>query len=170
MLYLPYPLYFFFTIKHWYQKLKPAVTLKVEKPVTTLSLADKKTIDQDRRRFLKLVGGTSLSVIFLSLINPKKAGAAFFGSVPGPGTISVKDIDGNKINPAEKQPTDGYKISQVDDDDYPAYYGYVHQSGAWYIMQEDSSGNYRYTKGDSNFSTNWTRRVLLSYDYFDTVF
>lgn len=169
LLYLPYPFYFFLTIKDWYQKLKPAVKVQpAESPVSLIE--DKKNVDQNRRQFLKLVGGTSLSVIFLSLFNPKKAEAAFFGSVPGPGTVSLKDATGAKINPAEKQPTDGYKISQVDDDSYPAYYGYVHSSGAWYIMREDDSGDFRYSKGNSNFSSNWTTRTLLTYDYFDTVF
>jgi len=169
LLYIPYPFYFFITIKDWYQKLKPAI--KIGKPAnTTLVIKDQKNIDQNRRQFLKLLGGTSLSVVLLSLINPQKASAAFFGSVPGPGTVSLKDATGAKINPAEKQPTDGYKISQVDDDNYPAYYGYINVSGAWYIMREDSSNNYRYSKGDSSFALNWDGRALLTYGYFDTVF
>ena len=41
------------------------------------------------------------------------------------------------------------------------YYGFVDKTGAWFIMKEESSGAYRYTKGDSNFSTNWTTRNSL---------
>jgi hypothetical protein len=37
-------------------------------------------------------------------------------------------------------------------------------------MSEDSSSNFRYTKGSSSFSTNWTGRAGLTYDYFDSVF
>lgn len=125
--------------------------------------------DFDRRMFLKLIGSAGLSVFFFSLFT-KKAEAAFFGSVPGPGTVSLKDTAGTKIDPAVKQPTDGYKISEIDDASSPAYYGFVDKTGAWFIQKEDSSGAYRYTKGSSSFSTNWTGRAGLSYDYFDVIF
>jgi hypothetical protein len=126
--------------------------------------------DENRRQFLKLIGGTSVGFIIMSLMNPKQAGATFFGSVPGPGTVSLKDSSGDKIDPAEKQATDGYKISQVDDASSPAYYGYLNSDGLWYIMEEDSSGTYLYARGTTAFLTNWGNRDGLSYDYFDTVF
>jgi hypothetical protein len=125
--------------------------------------------DTDRRLFLKLIGSTGLTLTLMAIFT-KDAKAAFFGSVPGPGTVAVKDSTGATIDPAEKQPTDGYEISQIDDSSTPAYYGFVHKTGAWYITREDSSGNYRYSKGLSSFSTNWTGRVGLTYDYFDAVF
>lgn len=168
LLFIPFPWYFFLTVSNWYQKLKADRPSPV--PSSPIPTNSDSAVDNNRRQFLKLVGGTSLSLIFLSLFNPKKAGAAFFGSVPGPGTVALKDVTGAKINPAEKQPTDGYKISQIDDTSYPYYYGYVNASGAWYIMSEDSSSNFRYTKGSSNFSTSWTARASLTYDYFDSVF
>lgn len=169
-LYFPYPVYFFLTIFHWFKKLKGSRPV-IPNTVSTTDTNDNSTaVDPHRRQFLKLIGGTSLSLIFLSLLNPKQAGAAFFGSVPGPGTVSLKDASGVKINPAEKQPTDGYKISQIDNTDYPHYYGYVNLTGAWYVMNEDASGNYRYAKGDENFSLNWDGRSGLTYDYFDSIF
>ena len=128
----------------------------------------KEGLDIDKRAFIKLIGSAGLSVFILSLFT-QKAQAAFFGSVPGPGTVALKDSSGNQIDPAEKQPTDGYKISQLDDST-PAYYGFTNKDGAWFIMKEDSSGNYRYAKGSSSFSTNWTGRALLSYDYFENIF
>lgn len=126
--------------------------------------------DDNRRLFLKLVGSTSLSILFMAVLGKGSAKAAFFGSVPGPGTVAIKDSSGVAIDPAEKQPTDGYTISEVDDGTTTSYYGFVHKTGAWYITKEDSSGSYRYAKGPSSFSTNWTGRALLSYDYFDNVF
>lgn len=127
-----------------------------------------KGFDLDRRMFLKLIGSTGL-MLFVFSIFTKKAEGAFFGSVPGPGTVALKDTAGTAIDPAIKTPTDGYKISQIDDSS-PAYYGFVDKSGAWFIMKEDSSGNYRYTKGTTAFSTNWTGRAGLTYDYFDAIF
>jgi len=176
-LYFPYPIYFFLTISHWFKKLKaarPAVSFNSPKPSAEAVTAA--TIDPRRRQFLKLLGGTSLSLIFLSLLNPKQAGAAFFGSVPGPGTISLKDVNGAKINPAEKQATDGYKISKIDDitSSTYAYYGFVNQDGAWYIQRETLSGvnagDFQYYKGSTNFSSNWTSRSSFSYDDFEDIF
>ncbi|MGB4965993.1 MAG: hypothetical protein WBO77_02710 [Microgenomates group bacterium] len=125
-------------------------------------------VDNNRRMFLRLIGSAGVSVFILSIFTGK-AEAAFFGSNPGPGTIGVKDSSGTLIDPSEKQPTDGYNISQVDDE-IPSYYGYVNKTGAWYIVKEDATGAYRYVKGASSFSTNWTNRASLTYDYFDSIF
>lgn len=126
--------------------------------------------DDNRRLFLKLIGSTSLSILFMAVLGKSSAKAAFFGSIPGPGTVSLKNSVGDTIDPAEAQPTDGYTITEVEDGDTTSYYGFVHQNGAWYITKETSSGAYRYAKGNSDFSTNWTARASLSYDYFDNVF
>lgn len=128
----------------------------------------KKSVDIDRRVFLKLIGSAGLSMFLLSLLT-KRAHAAFFGSVPGPGTVALKDTSGTQIDPAQHHPTDGYKISEIDDSS-PAFYGFLRKDGAWFIMKEGTSGDYRYAKGSSNFSTNWTNRSSLTYDYFDNVF
>ncbi len=126
--------------------------------------------DDNRRLFLKLIGSTSLSILFMAVLGKDTAKAAFFGSVPGPGTVSVKDSTGATIDPAEKQSTDGYEISEVDDSTTPAYYGFVHKTGAWYITKEDATGAYRYAKGAVDFATSWTSRAGLTYDYFDAIF
>lgn len=126
--------------------------------------------DAKRRQFLKILGGGGVSLVLMLFFMPQKASAAFFGSTPGPGVIGLKDASGNKIDPAEKTPTDGYNVSQIDDAALPSYYGFVHKSGAWYISKEDSNGAYRYAAGASNFSTNWTNRASLTYNYFDAVF
>jgi hypothetical protein len=144
-------------------KAKPVKLTREEVPTRS-----KAKIDADRRTFIKLIGSAGVTLFFFSLFT-RNAEAAFFGSVPGPGTVNLKDIAGNKIDPAEKQATDGYRINQIDDST-PAFYGFQNASGAWYIMREDASGNYRYTKGASDFSTNWTNRASLTYDYFDNIF
>jgi len=126
-------------------------------------------IDNDRRVFLKLIA-TAGAGLFMMSIFTKKTHAAFFGSVPGPGTVALKDTTGTQIDPAVKQPTDGYRISEIDDSSSPAYYGFVDKTGAWFIMKEESSGAYRYAKGSSGFSTGWSSRTSLTYGYFDEVF
>lgn len=125
--------------------------------------------DNNKRLFLKLIGSTSFSIMLMALFT-KKAQASFFGSVPGPGVISIKDIAGNKIDPAEKSPTDGYEITNIDDAGSTSYYGFVKKSGDWYIMNHGSTGAYRYVKGANNFATGWDNRADLTYDYFNIVF
>lgn len=132
-------------------------------------MSDPDISDMNRRLFLKLIGGAGASAFLFSIFTDK-AHASFFGSMPVPGAMTVKDSSGNAIDPAEKQPTDGYEISEIDDAASPAYYGFVHKTGAWYISQEGSTGSYRYAKGPSDFPTAWTNRATLTYDYFDNVF
>ncbi|MFZ2199559.1 MAG: hypothetical protein WAV40_02100 [Microgenomates group bacterium] len=143
----------------------PTASLAIEGEVMPNNISD-----DNRRLFLKLVGSTGLSVVIMAIFGKKSAQAAFFGSVPGPGTVAVKNIAGDTIDPAEKQSTDGYEISQVDDSSTPSYYGFVHKTGAWYITKEDATGAYRYAKGSADFATGWTTRVGLAYDYFDNTF
>jgi hypothetical protein len=126
--------------------------------------------DNQKRQFLKIIGGSGASLLMMLFFMPKQANAAFFGSTPGPGVVGVKDSSGNKIDPAEKKPTDGYSISELDDSSSPSYYGFVHKNGSWYISRESATGTYRYSKGSSDFSTNWTNRASLSYNTFDVVF
>jgi hypothetical protein len=68
-------------------------------------------------------------------------------------------------------PIEGYKVADLDDSANPAYYGYINASGAWYILKEDkTTGAYRYTKGDSAYSTAWTDRASKTYGYFNVIF
>ncbi|OGD07304.1 hypothetical protein A2899_04855 [Candidatus Amesbacteria bacterium RIFCSPLOWO2_01_FULL_49_25] len=149
-------------------KKKSVPSLEEVEPLEELPPAHK-TFDVDRRAFLKIIGSAGATVFFYAIFT-RRAEAAFFGSVPGPGTVALKDTAGNKIDPAERQPTDGYKITEIDDASSPAYYGFVDKTGAWFIQREESSGAYRYVRGSSSFSTNWTNRASLTYNYFDNVF
>lgn len=64
-----------------------------------------------------------------------------------------------------------FRISDVDQSGDPAYYGFVNENGNWYIMEENvANGTYRYISGTSSYTTNWTGRAGLSYDYYYTEF
>lgn len=128
----------------------------------------KEGVDIDRRAFLKLIGTAGLSLFLFSMFT-KRAEAAFFGSVPGPGTVSLKDSTGTKIDPAEKHPTDGYRLTELEDGVTYTYAGYLNKTGGWFILRDDGA-SYRYAKGSSGFTTNWTNRASLTYDYYDNVF
>ncbi|PIP75117.1 MAG: hypothetical protein CO028_04885 [Candidatus Levybacteria bacterium CG_4_9_14_0_2_um_filter_35_21] len=132
-----------------------------------------KNFDLDRRMFLKLIGSTGILVFMFSIFS-KKAEGAFFGSVPGSGTVALKDTSGAKIDPAQLQPTDGYKIAELDDGT-PAYYGFTRKDGAWFIMKEQSgaSRTYLYTRNSSDFdhaTTGWPNRASLTYSKFEDIF
>ena len=124
--------------------------------------------EKDKRQFLKLLAGAGVGVILTGLINPQKASAAFFGSVPGPGTIAVKDTSGTKIDPAIKSPTDGYGVMNTDTAAYPYYYGFVNKDGAWYIVKEVGDGSFVYAKGGSSYP--WGSRASQTYASYDTTF
>lgn len=126
-------------------------------------------IDIEKRAFLKLVGATGLSFFLFSLIN-RRTGSLFSRSGSS-GETTLLDPSGNKITPAERQVTDGYKISEIDDLNIVSYYGFINKEGGWLIMKEDSdTGSFRYIKGDSEFPTYWSRREKLNYDYFHNTF
>ncbi len=126
--------------------------------------------DPERRKFLKLIGAAGGSLFLLTVFGTKKAEASFFGSMPGPGTVAVKNTSGVAIDPAEKKPTDGYSITEIDDSTDDVYYGFVNKDGAWYIQKESSTGGHRYVKGTSSFSISWALRSGLTYNYFNDVF
>lgn len=182
--FLPLPIYFLFKDEVKGKEKQPTKLFFEEKKLktkkieednlnTTASLTvDKKNKpikDPSRREFIKIMGAGGVGLLIMTLLNPKKAEAAFFGSVPGPGTVAIKDSEGRKIDPAIKKPTDGYSIAQIDSS-IPSYYGYMDKDGNWYIIKENNDGSFRYARGLGSFSTYWSMRSTLSYDYFDNVF
>ena len=163
------------TFKRQYptESADPAVTLhpRLNKlPKETAIPKQKADIaDIDKRVFLKLVGATGLSFFLFSIFN-KRTQTPLFGNTSELGTTSLIDINGKKIDPPEKTPTDGYTISEIDDDTI-AFYGFIKNDGAWYIMREDSdTGSIRYVRGDGEFTSNWVNRKQLKYNYFNDVF
>ena len=142
-----------------------------EKKIPVIEVKEQPVVrDEAKRKFLRLVASTGIGVFVLSFFGVKKAQAAFFGSVPGPGVVGMKDSTGTKIDPAIKSPTDGYGIMNVDNASYPGYYGFVNKTGAWYILRENPQNTFLYAKGSSSFSSNWTGRSGLTYASFDTTF
>lgn len=123
--------------------------------------------DIDKRVFLKLIGGAGLFFFFFSLFN-KRAEGLLFKYLPG--SFPAQNITGSKIDLAQSQPMDGYRISEIDDN-IIAFYGFTNTDGAWFVMRADAdTGSFRYAKGDSNFPGNWANRENLRYDYYSNTF
>ncbi|TSC86283.1 MAG: hypothetical protein G01um101416_706 [Microgenomates group bacterium Gr01-1014_16] len=160
-----YPLFIYFAFKVF-----PRKTIQPES-VKPSQKESEGIADIDKRTFLKLIGATGLS-FFLYSIFIKKAGTPFslFGSKSESGTVSLEDSAGDKIDPVEKQPTDGYRLTELDDS-IIAYFGYTHKDGSWFIMRVDTeTGSYRYVRGDSDFTIGWADREHSKYDYYANVF
>jgi len=81
--------------------------------------------------------------------------------------IRVTDTDGTVVDHFAR-PLDGYEAADNEIGD-TSYYGYLDKDGNWYIMKRTSTA-VTYAKGITAYSTNWTNRASLSYDYFDQVF
>ena len=170
-----YPPFVYFAFKFFpgnprkVQIKKPAVVIQPVQPVNNSKKEAVEIADIDKRAFLKLVGGVGLSYFLFSIFT-RKVESLLLGKPSGPGTSVLEDKTGKQINPAERQPTDGYKISEVDNGE-TTYYGFINKDGAWYIMKEDpDTGSFRYAKAESNFPGNWDGRERLKYDYFYNVF
>ena len=92
--------------------------------------------DSNKRDFLKMIGAAGLSFFLFQLFN--RRGFLLGGSPSLPLTSTkLEDSSGQKVDPATRQPTDGYRISEIDDS-IVSYYGFINNSGGWFIMQEDS--------------------------------
>lgn len=99
----------------------------------------------DRDEHIELADGFMGKRVLLYGVNPD-------------GTSEIVEVD----------PTAAYAPSDIEEST-TSYFGFVNSAGGWYIMKVDS-GAYRYIKGDSDYTTNWTGRAGLSYDYFYNVF
>lgn len=68
---------------------------------------------------------------------------------------------------------DGFHASDTDTNSAVHYYGYQNAKGEWYVMQETATASgysYRFSRGFTGYSTAWTGRAGLTYDYYAVVF
>jgi len=180
-----YPIIIFFALKIFPRKSTDAHSFTVELPYVqnsqepTIELKkyrsdvpdrEKDVPDREKRDFLKLIGTAGLGFFVFSIFNRRLSNVPYLNKIVGPATTAIEDSAGNKINPAQTQPTDGYKISELDDN-VVTFYGFIKKGGEWFIMREDTeTGSFRYVKGDSKFSNSWNNRERLNYDYYSNVF
>jgi len=181
LLFLPIVVYFcFFSRQTSVKDLKKVKIVKAEEP------EEGRVEDVSLRAFLKTLEGVGLGVVLASLLNPKDASAAFFGSVPGPGTVALKDTGGTKINPAKE---DGNladikantKLSGTNDIDEASetitYIGKEDANGGWQIMKIDTTSGTAITyataannPGYASYATAWEARTMLTYSSYKDAF
>lgn len=68
----------------------------------------------------------------------------------------------------------GYFLHKMDESAFPRYYLFIGNTGCFYIMQEDSSGNCLYTRNEfssrGKWSNAWANRATLKYGPWDDLF
>lgn len=64
--------------------------------------------------------------------------------------------------------TSKYKISDLEEST-TSYFGFLAPDGSWYILKLTAT-EARYAKGTSGYTTSWTGRAGLSYDYYNNIF
>lgn len=161
------PLAVFFIVLLFWRKSNVAIQSPV---AATVNPPTRAPLDESRRDFLKLVGTAGVSIFLYNLIFRRNVGPLFSNTEANINPLSLKNAQGEVINPAEKSPTQGYYISQIDDSSSTSYFGFVNNLGQWFIMRQDVTNAYRYSRGDKDFTPNWTNRAELTYDNFDSVF
>ncbi len=168
---LLYPLLAFFGYKTFLDRKQiipttatKTVAEQVKTQTNTLGIAD-----IDKRAFLKLIGATGVSFFLISIFG-QKVQSLLFGQNLALAPASTGNSPVGQTSAAAASPTDGYNISEVDDN-IISYYGFINKEGHWFIMKGDTdNGTFRYSRGKSDLSDNWKKRQNLDYDYFNQVF
>ncbi len=65
--------------------------------------------------------------------------------------------------------TSKYKISDIDDSPSTKYFGFTDKDGNWFIMKLTTT-QVRYAADASGYTTAWTDRAGLTYNYFYITF
>src|SRR3990172_4134073 len=130
---LLYPLLIFFAYKvlplraNWSALKKPAVEREPRVSPHVKTQEEKRNYvgisDIDKRAFLKLIGATGLSFFLISIFG-RRFETLLFGQNAAP-LSSIGNQPGGQINTATAaSPTEGYKISEVDNGEV-GYYGFT---------------------------------------------
>jgi len=179
------PVVFFFIQR--IQKKSPSFLEKEDKMMVGMVINEEEIIkDAQLRQFLKALGGVSFGFLLASLLNPKKASAAFFGSIPGPGTVALKDTSGTKINPATEDGNLEYikdntkQIGTNNLDEASAtvtYVGKEDADGTWIVQKIDTSSGTAITYATvtnnpsvTSYNDAWAARTSLTYQNYKDAF
>lgn len=73
---------------------------KIQIPVRSGDVSSAQVSDQQKRTFLKAVGGVGLGAFLLSMLPTSKADALVLGGTPSTSVVGLKDSTNNRINPA----------------------------------------------------------------------
>lgn len=167
LLYIPLVYFAFDAFLHKTDQAKHTLVPAVSHKKTHVPKEDVSILDIDKRTFLKLIGATGISFLIFSIF-AKRTDIPFIGKIMNSGAQPANTLV--QASPTQGQPTDGYQITEIDED-VDTYYGFTNHDGAWYIMKQDNdTGSFRYSRGSSGFSDSWGKRSKLTYDYYYNLF
>lgn len=176
-----YPLVIYFALKIFPRKRKVIMQTPQTRVVESLQ-SDNKTIEEkkierekvevadiDKRTFIKLIGAAGLSFFIFSILG-RRIDSLLFGGNNLNNQSSPNSVGASSPLTPDGQPTDGYRITDVDNGEV-SYFGFTDQFGAWLIMRQDTqTSSFRYAKGNSGFASGWSKRQNLTYDYYYNLF
>ena len=67
----------------------------------------------------------------------------------------------------------GFRCADYDISSDPSYFGFVNESGKFYIMKMDSTGvatSFQFSKDGASYAVAWGARTTLNYDYLYNTF
>jgi hypothetical protein len=177
LLLMPLPIYLGKKLKEKIGEKKSNKKIIVEK-ISNKEEAeiDGKIIDYSKRNFLKFLAGSGVASVVMFLFSKKNAHAAFFGNGSGSSSTYIKNSTGEKVDPAESSPTDGFGICDIGTVSTNNYYGYTDKKGRWYILRENAAGNsFQYASllnntGTTAYTNAWSTKTDLTYGNFNDAF
>lgn len=142
----------------------------IETSNSNKELPEVEVTDINKRAFFKLILTTGITFFLFSILG-KRIEDLFSGLSAQTGTGIKPAESNNQLIQTGAALTEGYKISEINEDATASHYGFVNKDGGWLIMKEDrNESSFRYVKGSSDFPGNWKNRKNLKYDYFYKLF
>lgn len=173
-----YPLFAYFAFKLFPRKSQVR-SVTVQTPVTTperfvtsepVNRERVEIVDIDKRTFLKLLGTAGISFFIFSIFG-RRVEDLIFNQSNKTEVAKTGITPDSPTTETETLASEGYRISEIDDEDVISYYGFINKQGSWLIMKQDSENNsFRYSKGEKDFSKKWGGRQQLKYDYYYNLF
>ncbi len=151
-------------------------TLVIEAEEINLNTDNLESLQQETVDAIGQASGTNIIIrlgdIWDKLVELFNTGVAKLKIWDGTNTAGVTTDSKLKVETSsEVAKTEGYNISDIDKTGDPVYYGMTRFDGKYYIIQRTkSTGTWRYTKGDSDYTTAWANKTSESYDYYFNTF
>jgi len=111
----------------------------------------------------------SMAIANWDTTNPIQASVVVSTGDPTKNALIVSWPTGWGIPTLPALDTWSYAISDLDESGTTKYYWFADWAWAWYILAITST-TARYIKWASDYTTNWTNRAGLSYDYYYNIF
>ena len=105
------------------------------------------------------------------MIEVDKVGGGGGGGMTSIQETYLKTISDNQSTEAKQDTLAPYADTNMDVSSNPLYFGYIKADGGWYIERFNTSTlETTYCKGSTDYATNWTDRLTLTYNTLNIIF